>query len=45
MKTLKFRDRLAQLVLSGEKYVTFRIFDDKDLQVGDELLLLDTSRL
>ena len=36
-KTLKFRDFLVPLVLSGEKDVTWRLFDDKDLKVGDEI--------
>ena len=36
-KTLKFKERLVPLIMSGEKDVTWRIFDDKDLQVGDEL--------
>lgn len=39
MKTLKFRDYLVRLVLSGEKNSTWRLFDDKDLQVGDEIAL------
>lgn len=37
MKTLKFASELVPLVESGEKTSTFRMFDDKDLQVGDEL--------
>jgi hypothetical protein len=37
MKTLKFAANLVPLILSGEKTVTWRLFDDKDLQVGDEL--------
>ncbi len=35
MKTLKFRESLIPLVLSGEKYVTWRFFDDKDIQEGE----------
>lgn len=35
MKTLKFKEKLAKMVLSGEKDVTWRFFDDKDLQEGD----------
>lgn len=34
---------LVSLVLSGEKTSTWRLFDDKDLQKGDELSLLDKS--
>jgi hypothetical protein len=41
MKTLKFAEHLVTLVLSGEKTSTWRLFDDKDLQVGDELLFVD----
>ena len=37
MKTLKFKDDLVPLVLSGEKYSTWRLFDDKDIQAGDEI--------
>jgi hypothetical protein len=35
MKSVKFRDYLVPLVLSGEKTSTWRLFDDKDLSVGD----------
>jgi len=35
MKTIKFRPALAQLILEGKKNTTWRLFDDKDLQVGD----------
>jgi len=37
MKTLKFRQNLAEEILAGRKTATWRIFDDKDLQVGDRL--------
>lgn len=40
MKTLKFREKLSKLILSGEKTTTWRLFDDKDLQVGDEVIFL-----
>ncbi len=36
-KTIKFRDYLVDLVLSGEKDATWRLFDDKDLKKGDEV--------
>ena len=39
MKVLKFRDNLVPLVLSGEKNSTWRLFDDKDLTVGDDIEL------
>lgn len=35
MKTLKFRETLSRLVLSGDKDTTWRLFDDKNLQAGD----------
>jgi isopentenyl-diphosphate delta-isomerase len=35
MKTLKFKQDLVKLIESGEKTTTFRLFDDKDLEVGD----------
>jgi len=35
MKTLKFAPELCEKILSGEKTATWRLFDDKDLQVGD----------
>lgn len=35
MKTLKFRETLSKLILSGEKNTTWRLFDDKNLSAGD----------
>jgi hypothetical protein len=40
MKTLKFRKNLADEILAGRKTATWRLFDDKDLQVGDQVELL-----
>jgi len=37
MKTLKFRKKLSELILSGNKTTTWRLFDDKDLSVGDRV--------
>ena len=37
MKTLKFKNHLADLILAGDKTVTWRLFDDKDLRLGDKL--------
>lgn len=37
MKSLKFAPDLVELILKGEKTTTWRLFDDKDLQTGDEL--------
>ncbi|MCX6756041.1 MAG: hypothetical protein NTX85_01750 [Candidatus Nomurabacteria bacterium] len=41
MKTLKFVQNLVPLVLSEEKTSTWRLFDDKDLKVGDKLNLIN----
>lgn len=41
MKTLKLDHELAQLIVSGQKTSTWRLFDDKDLSVGDEIELID----
>lgn len=41
MKTLKLDHKLAELVRQGKKTSTWRLFDDKDLSVGDEVELLD----
>lgn len=41
MKSLKFKSHLADMILSGEKFVTWRLFDDKDLVVGDELVFIN----
>lgn len=40
MKTLKFTPELVARILRGEKTSTWRLFDDKDLQVGDEITCL-----
>ncbi len=40
MKTLKFRHYLAEEIIAGRKTVTWRLFDDKDLKVGDKIELL-----
>ena len=37
MKTIKFAAHLVPLILSGEKTSTWRLFDDKNLSVGDDL--------
>lgn len=41
MKTLKLEHELALLVLAGEKNSTWRMFDDKDLSVNDDVALID----
>lgn len=40
IKTLKFRRVLAQEILAGRNNATWRLFDDKDLKIGDKLELL-----
>jgi hypothetical protein len=37
MKTLKFEPNLAERILSGNKTTTWRLWDDKDLKVDDEV--------
>lgn len=41
MKTLKFKSHLVKEIQESRKTVTWRLFDDKDLTVGDHLRLLD----
>jgi hypothetical protein len=45
MKTLKFRPELAQLIMDGKKNTTWRLFDDKDLRVGDAVELVNKVTL
>ncbi len=45
MKTLKFVPHLADLILHGKKDTTWRINDEKSLDVGDELSLLRKTDL
>jgi hypothetical protein len=40
MKTLKFRSKLSKLILSKKKDTTWRLFDDKNLSVGDIISFL-----
>lgn len=37
MKTLKFQTHLCEQIVAGTKTSTWRLFDDKELQVGDRL--------
>lgn len=39
MKTIKFTPELTDLIKSGKKFVTFRLFDDKDLSINDKVIL------
>jgi ribonuclease HI len=41
MKALKLEHSLAELVKQGEKTSTWRLFDDKDISVNDDLQLID----
>jgi hypothetical protein len=41
MKTLKFEPKLCELILSGTKTSTWRLFDDKDLKTGDILQFIN----
>src|SRR6266567_1009893 len=41
MKTLKLDHELAKLVVRGDKKSTWRLFDDKDLTVNDQVRLID----
>jgi hypothetical protein len=45
MKTLKFQSDLAQLIIEGKKITTWRLFDDKDLQAGDVIELVNKATL
>jgi isopentenyl-diphosphate Delta-isomerase len=37
MKTLKFKPYLVEKILAGTKTTTWRLYDDKDIQVGDSI--------
>lgn len=41
MKSLKFNHHSAQEVLAGKKRSTWRLYDDKDLAIDDEILIVD----
>jgi ribonuclease HI len=41
MKTLKFGHDFAQQILQGQKTSTWRLYDDKDLSVDDEIRIID----
>ena len=43
MKILKFKDFKAKWILEGTKTATMRLFDDKDLQVEDELEMINSD--
>jgi ribonuclease HI len=41
MKTLKFDHEYAKLISAGKKTSTWRLYDDKDLSVNDEIKFID----
>src|ERR1700722_19525129 len=41
MKKLKIDHKLAELILKGRINSTWRLFDDKDLAVNDQVLFVD----
>lgn len=41
MKSIKFEHDVAETIRRGSKTSTWRIFDDKDIMVGDKLVLID----
>lgn len=45
MKKVKFSKQLTDLILNGKKTSTWRLFDDKDLSDGDELILVNKENL
>ena len=40
MKSLKFTPELSAQICAGTKNTTWRVFDDKDLSTGDELVFI-----
>lgn len=43
IKTIKFKPHLIKPILDGAKTVTWRLFDDKDLQNGDSLEFINSE--
>lgn len=43
IKTLKFRPFFIEFILTRDKFVTARLFDDKNLSVGDAVDLLNSE--
>ena len=41
MKTLKFEHHRAQKIAAGEQNATWRLYDDKELSVNDEIRIVD----
>ena len=45
MKKIKFRPDLIASILDGSRTITWRLFDDKNLSKGDELILVNANTL
>ena len=45
MKPLKFTPELCEQILEGTKTSTWRLFDDKNLQLGDDLIFINKENL
>ncbi|HXY17953.1 MAG TPA: ASCH domain-containing protein, partial [Candidatus Nitrosopolaris sp.] len=41
MKTLKFDHEQARAIATGQKNSTWRLYDDKDLSVNDDIKIID----
>jgi hypothetical protein len=41
IKSLKFRPQLAEMIRNGKKWCTWRIEDDKNIQLGDKIEFLE----
>lgn len=44
MKIVKFQSNLVPLIISGQKTSTWRLFDDKELSVDDDIALQEFGR-
>ena len=40
MKTIKFREKLAKEIINGKRTSTWRLFDDKNISIGDKVFLI-----
>lgn len=45
LETMKFEAKLVPLVLSGKKTITWRLWDDKNIQKGDRVILIARPEL
>jgi len=44
MKTLKFAPGLSKMIIDGTKFCTWRVGDEKELEVFDEFVVIDKER-